>query len=123
RIPIIAARERGARGLGVDIDPARVRESEQNARQAGVTDKVTFRQEDLFETPINDATVLTLYLLPELNLRLRPRILSQMRAGTRVVSNMYDMGDWRPDRREMVQNSPLYIWTVPARVGGRWLVA
>src|SRR5688572_22874145 len=96
RILIAAARSHGARGLGVDIDPARIRESTANARAAGVSHRVTFRREDLFETELGEADVVTLYLLPQINLQLRPRILAEMRPGTRVVSNMYDMGDWRP---------------------------
>jgi len=120
RIPIIAARDRGARGLGVDLDPARIRESTGNALRAGVSDRVTFRQQDLFVTPLGDATVLTLYLLPEINMQLRPRILGEMRPGTRVVSNTFDMGDWQPDARRNVQNSNIFLWIVPARVEGRW---
>lgn len=120
RIPIIAARDRGARGLGVDIDPNRIRESQANATAAGVADRVTFRQQDLFATPLGDATVLTLYLLPEINLQLRPRILAQMRPGSRVVSNSFDMGDWRPDERRNVLNTTILSWLIPARVAGRW---
>jgi len=93
RIPILAALEKGARGMGVEIDRARIRQSNENARKAGVADRVTFRQQDLFVTPLNDVTVLTLYLLPEINLQLRPKILAQMKPGTRVVSNSFDMGD------------------------------
>ncbi len=120
RIPIMAAREMGARGLGVEIDPQRIRQSNENARAAGVADRVTFRQEDLFVTPLNDVTVLTLYLLPEINLRLRPKILSQMRPGARVVSNTWDMGDWRPDQRQEVGGTTIFLWIVPASVEGRW---
>ena len=110
----------GGRGFGVDIDPARIRESRTNAIQAGVGDRVTFRQEDLFATDLSQASVLTLYLLPEINLQLRPRILSQMRPGTRVVSNSFDMGDWRPDRRVQTQGTNILLWIVPARVAGTW---
>jgi SAM-dependent methyltransferase len=120
RILIAAARSYGAHGLGVDIDPARVRESIENARAAGVASLVTFRREDLFQTPIGDADVLTLYLLPEINLRLRPRILAEMRPGTRVVSHDFDMGDWRWDQRRRVGTATIYLWIVPARVQGRW---
>lgn len=120
RIPILAARDRGARGLGVDLDVARVREAQANARRAGVEGRVAFRQQDLFVTPLGEATVLTLYLLPEINLQLRPRILSQARPGTRVVSNSFDMGDWRPDRRETVLDTNIFLWVVPAQVGGQW---
>ena len=120
RILIAAARSHGAQGLGVDIDPRRIRESTENARAAGVAHRVEFRREDLFETPIDEADVLTLYLLPEINIRLRPRILSEMRPGTRVVSNKYDMGDWRPDLRQRIGSDIIHMWIVPARVTGRW---
>lgn len=120
RILISAARSLGAHGLGVDIDPARIRESTANAQQAGVGGRVTFRQQDLFQTPLGDADVLTLYLLPEVNVRLRPRILAQMRAGTRVVSHDFDMGDWHWDQRQRVGNATLYLWIVPARIDGAW---
>ncbi|MDB5668665.1 MAG: hypothetical protein JWL74_1615 [Alphaproteobacteria bacterium] len=120
RIPIIAARDKGALGLGVDLDPARIRESAANAQRAGVSERVTFRQQDLFLTPLGDATVLTLYLLPEINMQLRPRILGEMRPGARVVSNTFDMGDWPPDARRNVQNSNIFLWIVPAQVSGRW---
>jgi SAM-dependent methyltransferase len=120
RILIAAARTLGARGFGVDIDPARIVESNENARDAGVAGRVSFRRQDLFETPLAEADVLTLYLLPEINLRLRPRILEQMRPGTRVVSHDFDMGDWHPDRRERVGSATVYMWIVPARIQGRW---
>lgn len=122
RILIAAARSHGARGLGVDIDPARIRESNANAQAAGVAHRVTFRRQDLFETELGEADVLTLYLLPEINIELRPRILEQMRPGTRVVSNMYDMGDWRPDRTQRIGTATIYMWVVPARAEGRWLL-
>ncbi|MGZ8312667.1 MAG: class I SAM-dependent methyltransferase [Allosphingosinicella sp.] len=120
RILIAAARSHGARGLGVEIDPGRIREAEANARGARVNNKVQFRRQDLFETPLNEADVLTLYLTPEVNLRLRPRILSQMRPGSRVVSHDFDMGDWRPEARRQVGSATLYLWVVPAQVAGRW---
>jgi len=122
RILISAARSLGAHGLGVDIDPARIRESTANAQEAGVAGRVTFRQQDLFETPLNDADVLTLYLLQEINLRLRPRILSQMRPGARVVSHDFDMGDWHWDQRQRVGNAIIYLWIVPARIDGAWVL-
>ena len=120
RILIAAARSHGARGLGVEIDPARIREAEANARAAGVGHRVSFRRQDLFETPLQEADVLTLYLTPEVNQRLRPRILSQMRPGTRVVSHDYDMGDWRWDTRQRVGSDTIYLWIVPANAAGRW---
>jgi len=120
RIPIMAASERGARGLGVEIDPQRIREAIRNAEKAGVGARVRFRQEDLFRTPLNEVTVLTLYLLPEINLQLRPKILFQMRPGTRVVSNTHDMGDWRPDERREIGGNTIFLWVVPAQVAGSW---
>ncbi len=122
RIPIIAAREKGARGLGIEIDRNRIRQSRTSAEEAGVADRVRFIQEDLFVTPLNDVTVLTLYLLPEINLQLRPKILSQMRPGTRVVSNTWDMGDWRPDQSQSTGGANIHLWFVPAQVQGRWRV-
>jgi SAM-dependent methyltransferase len=120
RVLIAAARVYGARGLGVDIDPAKVREAVANARRAGVSDKVSFRRQDLFETPLANAEVVTLYLTRDVNLRLRPRILAQMQPGTRVVSEQFDMGDWRPDAHRRVGDTMLYMWTVPARLAGSW---
>jgi SAM-dependent methyltransferase len=120
RIVVAAARSRGATGFGVDIDPARIREAEANARAAGVEDRVRFRLQDLFEAPISDASVVAIYLLPEINLRLRPRLLAELRPGTRVVSHAFDMADWRPDRSTDVEGARLYLWIVPARVAGRW---
>lgn len=120
RILITAARSLGARGLGVDIDPARIRESNANAAAAGVAHRVTFRREDLFQTPLGDADVLTLYLSNDINFRLRPRILAQMRPGARVVSHDFNMGDWRPDQTQRVGTATVNLWVVPARIDGRW---
>lgn len=123
RILVAAARSHGARGLGVDIDPARIRESNDNAARAGVSGRVEFRRQDLFEAPLGDADVLTLYLSNEVNQRLRPRILAQMRPGARVVSHNFTMGDWRPDQRHNVGTASVYLWIVPARIAGGWTVA
>jgi SAM-dependent methyltransferase len=120
RILVAATRSFGARGLGVDIDPARIVEANANARAAGVAGRVAFRREDLFRTPLGEADVLTLYLTQAVNLRLRPRILAQMRPGTRVVSHDYDMGDWRWDERRRIGDATVYLWIVPARVEGAW---
>ena len=117
---LIAAARRGASGYGVDIDPRRVREARENARRAGVSDRVRFEVRDLFETPVAQATVVAIYLLPQLNRQLRPRFLSELRAGTRLVSHAFDMGDWRPDRTDEVEGARLFLWVVPARVAGRW---
>jgi SAM-dependent methyltransferase len=119
----IAAAARGARALGVDIDPVRIREANANAAKAGMTELVSFREQDLFDTPIAEATVLTMYLLDSVNLRLRPRLLAELRPGTRVVSHTFSMGAWRPDRHEKVDGRDVFLWIVPARVEGRWQVS
>jgi SAM-dependent methyltransferase len=118
RIVITAAKRFGTRGVGVDIDPVRVKEARENAVKAGVTDKVKFLQQDLFETDIREATVVTLYLLPEVNLRLRPKLLSDLKPGTRVVSHNYDMGDWAPLKTlqlRVPEEHTIYYWVVPPR--------
>ena len=122
RILVAAARSHGARGLGIEIDPRRIREAQANAQAAGVAHRVDFRQQDLFQTPLEEADVLTLYLTPEVNRRLRPRILSQLRPGARVVSHDFDMGDWRPDRRGRIGSATIYLWIVPADFSGRWTI-
>jgi SAM-dependent methyltransferase len=113
RIPITAAQRFGTRGLGVDIDPQRIKEANANAVAAKVTDKVKFVQGDLFEMDLTPATVITLYLLPELNLRLRPTLL-KLKPGTRIVSHDFSMGDWKPNRTINKGNKTVYFWTVPA---------
>lgn len=120
RIPITAAKRYGIKALGIDIDPVRIGEANRNAKKAGVTDKVTFRRENLFETDISKADIITLYLLERLNMKLRPRLLSELRPGARVVSHDFAMGDWQPDRYEKVANSTIYFWTIPGKVEGRW---
>jgi len=114
RIPIAAAAEFGARGVGIDIDPQRIRESQANARAAGVSDRVQFRHEDLLKADFHDATVVTLFLSPELNLRLRPRLLRELAPGTRVVSYYHDMGEWRPLRTVSNPEANVYLWHVPS---------
>ena len=116
RIPITAARTYGARGVGIDIDPVRIKEANENLKQSGVGDKVRFIQGDLFEQDLSKATVITLYLLPALNLKLRPKLL-KLKPGTRIVSHDFDMGDWKPDKQVKVGTRNVYFWTVPA--GGR----
>ena len=110
---VVTAAKKGARGVGIDIDPVRIQEAKQNARQAGVSDRVEFRVGDLFQADFSPATVVTLYLLPEINRRLRPQLWRQLKVGTRVVSHAFDMGDeWPPERTERVQTSTLYSWTI-----------
>lgn len=115
RIPIAAAMAFDVRAVGIDIDPDRVQEARENAEKAGVSDKVTFRQEDLFEADFSEATVVTLYLLDRLNEKLRPRLLAELKPGTRIVSHAFRMGDWEPERSERIDTSMIYFWTVPER--------
>ncbi len=122
RIVITAAKKFGAEGFGVDIDPERIIESNQNAKEAGVSDRVEFIEADLFTTDFSKATVLTMYLLPQVNLRLRPVILDTLKPGTRIVSHAFDMGDWEPDQRREVDGKQVFYWVVPAKVEGSWRV-
>ncbi len=120
RIVVTAARDfKVKKGVGVDLDPVRIREANANAKSSGVTDRVTFFQTDLFKFDFSEATVLTLYLLPDVNLKLRPTILN-MKPGTRVVSHAFTMGDWKPDEQDNVDGESLYSWIVPAKVGGTY---
>jgi SAM-dependent methyltransferase len=120
RIVIMAVKEKGARGVGVDLDPQRIKESVANAKKAGVTDKIRFFRQDLFKTDFKDATVMMLYLWPEVNLRLRPKLLADLKPGTRVVSHSHTMGDWEPDATSVVSTHNLYFWVIPANVSGTW---
>lgn len=113
RIPVTAAKKYGVRAVGIDIDPERIREAHANAKKHGVARLVTFRRQDLFKADFREATVVTLYLLPELNLRLRPQLLKQLRPGTRVVSHQFDMGDWRPDKTLESNGRTVYFWVIP----------
>ena len=119
RIVITAAQQYGARGVGVDLDPERIREARENAVRAGVTDRVTFVQQDLFATDVSSASVVALYLSPEINLRLRPKLLRELRPGSRVVSHQFDMGDWLPERSFEVPVAGaarrVFLWRIPAR--------
>jgi len=134
RIIITAAKVFGARGVGVDNDPSLIRQSNENARKAGVTDRVKFIEQDLFETDIREATVVALYLLPELNLRLRPKLFRDLKPGSRIVTHEFDMGDWKPDNMAKVpkmklyyhptipyeKDSYFYYWVIPANAEGVW---
>jgi hypothetical protein len=119
RIPIAAAKKFGSKALGVDLDPKRIAEARANAEQEGVTDKVSFVEGDLYATEIGDATVVTLFLWPTINLKLRPKLLD-LAPGKRVVSHAHDMGDWHPDRTQSLGESDIYLWIVPAKIGGSW---
>ena len=116
RIPITAAQRFKTRGIGVDINNQRIQEANANAQKAGVTDRVEFRQQDLFETDLSNATVVTLYLLPDINLKLRPKLLKELKPGTRIVSHAFDMGDWKPERVQQVNGKTIYLWVVPNQV-------
>ena len=121
RVVITAAKKTGARGVGVDLDPQRIRESAENARKAGVAGRVKFFQQDLFQTDIRKATVVMLYLWPEVNLRLRPKLLRELKPGTRVVSHSHDMGTWEAEQSITATNGhKVYFWVVPANVSGTW---
>jgi ribosomal protein L11 methylase PrmA len=119
RIVVAAAKDFGARGVGVDLDPRRIREARARAAHTGVEDRVEFHVQDLFETEIEAATVVTLFLSPELNARLRPKLVSQLRPGTRIVSYRHGIADWMPERTVTVtvheQRHQIFLWRVPAR--------
>jgi len=129
RIVVTAAKKYGARGFGVDLNPERIREANENARKNDVADKVAFYQRNLFETDLSEATVITMYLLPRVNLELRPRLL-ELKPGTRLVSHDFDMGDWKSDFHIRIDaqdkyfgtggDSDIYFWVVPAKVAGAW---
>lgn len=116
RIPIMAVQKyNAARAVGIDINPERIREAQANLNSAGVGDRVRFLNEDLFEANISDATVVTLYLLPSLNLKLLPKLLAELKPGTRIVSHAFDMGRWKPQQTLKVDGSTVYFWTIPAK--------
>ena len=115
RIVITAAKKHGARGVGIDIDPQRIREAGDNARKANVFHRVEFREGDLFKADISQATVVTIYLLSGINLKLRPKLLAELKPGTRIVSHAFDMGDWKPQATAKVGTSTVYYWVVPQR--------
>lgn len=119
RIPITAAQKYGARGLGVDLDAELHAQSEESARLAGMEARVKFLNQDLFKTDISEATVITMYLLPSVVKRLRPRLLD-LKPGTRIVSHDFDMDEWKPDHKTTIRKN-VFLWIVPAKVGGRWL--
>lgn len=112
---VIGAAERGAKAIGIEIDPVLVTRSQHNAQRAGVSARTEFRSQDLFEADFRDATVVMMYLFPKVNLALKPKLLRELRPGTRLVSHSFDMGDWQPDKRIEVEGHLLYLWTIPAR--------
>jgi ribosomal protein L11 methylase PrmA len=115
RIAIAAAKKYGIKAVGIDIDPERIREANENARKAGVANLVQFRQEDLFKADFREATVVTLYLLPDLNVKLRPRLWEDLKPGTRIVSHQFDMGTWKAEKRLESNGRVVYFWAIPAK--------
>ena len=115
RIVIMAAKEFGAHGVGVDIDPVRIQEACANAKAHGVEDLVRFEEGDLFNVDLHNATVVTLYVLPHVNLQLRPKLLSDLTPGTRVVSHSFNMGHWEPEKEEDKNGATIYLWTIPEK--------
>lgn len=115
RIPVTAAREYGIRAVGIDIDPQRIAEAKANVAANNVGNLVTIKQGDLFEADISDASVVTLYLLDSLNEKLRPKLLRELKPGTRIVSHVFRMGDWQPEASQNIDGSMIYMWTVPPR--------
>ncbi|SRR5216684_5672302 len=116
RIVIAAVKDFGAAcGTGIDIDPARVSDANDNASRAGVTDRVHFINQDLFETDLREVTVVTLYLLPWLNRKLMPKLMAELKPGSRVLSYRFDMGTWKPDQALSINGQMIYFWTIPAR--------
>jgi SAM-dependent methyltransferase len=115
RIPITAAKQFKAKGVGIDINPERIAEAKENLSKEGqeVSSRVEFRQDDLFATNISDASVVTLYLLSTLNVKLRPKLLKELKPGTRIVSHYFNMGDWKPEKQIDVDGRPIFLWTVP----------
>jgi SAM-dependent methyltransferase len=117
RIVVTAAKQYGIHAVGIDINPERIAEANANAKQAGVVNLVNFRNEDLFEADIHDASVVTLYLLTSLNLKLRPKLWHDLKPGTRIVSQTFDMGDWEPEKQQVVDGHNIYLWRVPENAG------
>jgi SAM-dependent methyltransferase len=112
---VITAAKKGARAVGFDVDGDLVKESRENIRKAGVQELAEIRQQDILTVDLSGASVVTMYLLPDVNLKLRPNVLSQMKPGSRVVSHAFDMGDWKPDKTERVDGRTIYLWTVPSK--------
>ena len=112
---VITAAKKGAKAVGFDIDPQLVKESRENSRKAGVEDRAEIRNQDILTVDLSPASVVTMYLLPDVNLKLKPNLLRQLKPGSRVVSHAFDMGDWKPDKTERVNGRTVYLWTIPAK--------
>lgn len=112
---VIAAAKKGARAVGFEIDPDLIKESRENIKKAGVQQLAEIRQQDILTVDVSPASVVTMYLLPDVNLKLKPKLLSQLKPGSRVVSHAFDMGDWKPDKVEQVNGRTIYLWVIPAK--------
>lgn len=119
RIVVTAARKYGVHAVGYDLNPERIQEANENAKKAGVTGRVEFRQKDLFTADLREASVVTLYLLPSVNLKLRPKLFQELKPGSRVVSHDFDMGDWAPDKTVDLDGHKIYFWVIPAGAKNR----
>jgi precorrin-6B methylase 2 len=119
RIPIAAAKDFGAHGIGIELDPDLVQQARENARKAGVADRVQFLQQDFFQANLSQATVVTLYLLPPVNLKLRPKLFNELKPGARVVSHAFHMGDWKPDQVLDIDGKNVFLWVIPPDAKGR----
>lgn len=123
---VIAAAKRGASGHGIDLDPQRIAEARKNASNAGVDDQIMFMEANIFNTDFSEASVITMYLLPSVNKKLRPELLSKLEPGTEIVSHSFDMGEWKPDKEVVVETNygsgshDIYYWVIPAKVNGTW---
>jgi SAM-dependent methyltransferase len=120
RLVIAAVRKAGCRGVGIDIDPERIKESRQNAIIAGLQDRVRFVEQNFFESDVREATVMLIYLFPDVNIKLRAKFLNEMKPGSRLVSHAFDMGDWKPDNMASIRTQRVYLWVIPANATGTW---
>ena len=116
RIPIAAAKRYGARGVGIEIKPSLIDRARKNAKLSGVSDQVEFRRQDIYKADFSEATVVTMYLFPEVNMKLRPMLFKQLEPGTRIVSHSFDMDEWEPDSTMEVNGDMLYLWTIPEKI-------
>ncbi|RPI72373.1 MAG: class I SAM-dependent methyltransferase [Ignavibacteriales bacterium] len=121
RIVVVAAKKYGVNGVGVDSSPERIKESNDNAKENGVTEKVKFYEQNLFETDLREASVVTIYLLSEVNIKLRPKLFQELKPGSRVVSNSFDMDEWEPEERKVVGQRNIYLWIIPENFSGNWI--
>lgn len=121
RIAIAAVKDfKAKKGVGIDLDPQRIKEGNENKAKAGVGDQVTFREQNIFETDLSEATTVSMYLLTSINIRMRPKLLAELKPGTRIVTHAFNMGEWKPEHNESVNGYQVYLFVVPAKVDGKW---